>query len=87
MNKPSTKQPSRTNWAKIDALTDDDIDTSDIPALPADFTDGATILLPRNTVMLQVDPDILAWFKAQGADFERRMNVALRIYADAHLQS
>ena len=28
---------SETDWARIDAMTDDDIDTSDIPPLADDF--------------------------------------------------
>jgi hypothetical protein len=31
---------SRTNWAKIDAMTDDDIDMSDIPPLTEEFLPG-----------------------------------------------
>lgn len=34
--------------------------------------------------MVKVDPDVLAWFKAQGDDYEHRMSAALRIYAEAH---
>ncbi len=30
------------------------------------------------------DPDVRAWFKAQGDDYEGRTNATLRIYADAH---
>lgn len=33
------KSSSATNWARIDALTDAEIDTSDIPALDNDKSD------------------------------------------------
>jgi len=33
---------------------------------------------------LHIDPEVLAWFKAQGEAYEDRVNAALRIYAEAH---
>jgi hypothetical protein len=38
---------SRTNWAKIDAMTDDDIDTSDIPPLTDKFFSQAKLRMPK----------------------------------------
>ena len=63
-----------------------EIDTSDIPPLTEEFFKRATVRLPRHTVTvtIRVDPDVLAWFKAQGEDCEQRMQAALRIYAEAH---
>jgi len=77
---------SETDWARIDALTDDEIDTSDIPPLTDEFFKRAKVRLPQGkvAVTVQVDSDVLAWFKAQGEDYEQRMNAALRIYAEAH---
>lgn len=87
MSVDDLKSTSRTNWARIDALTEDEIDTSDIAPLTEDFFAKATLHRPEEQseiVPLPIDPDVLAWFKAQGDDYERRMNVALRIYAEAH---
>jgi len=77
---------SETDWARIDAMTDDEIDTSDIPPLTEEFFKRAKVRMPKGkvAVTVQVDPDVLAWFKAQGEDYERRINAALRIYAEAH---
>jgi uncharacterized protein (DUF4415 family) len=36
------------------------------------------------SVTIEVDPDVLAWFRAKGKEGERRMSAALRIYAEAH---
>jgi uncharacterized protein (DUF4415 family) len=79
-------QANRTDWARIDALTDDTIDASDIPPLTEAFFARATLRWPRQpvTVTLHVDPDVLAWFKALGDGYEQRINAALRIYAEAH---
>jgi hypothetical protein len=38
---------SRTNWARIDAMTDDDIETSDIPPLTEEFFAKAKLQMPR----------------------------------------
>ena len=86
MNAANMNKPSETNWARIDALTDETIDTSDIPSLTEDDLARMTVQLPRHriAVTLNLDPDVLAWFEAQGADYEQQINVALRIYAEAH---
>lgn len=85
--KPMNKH-SGTDWARIDAMTDDEIDTSDIPPLTDTFFRRAKVRMPKQAVpvTVQVDVDVLDWFKAQGEDYERRMNAALRIYAEAHKQ-
>jgi uncharacterized protein (DUF4415 family) len=77
---------SETDWTRIDAMTDEEIDTSDIPPLTEDFFNRATVRMPKRkvAVTVQVDPDVLAWFRSQGEDYEKRMNAALRIYAEAH---
>jgi hypothetical protein len=38
---------SRTNWAKIDAMTDEDIETSDIPPLTDEFFAKAELWTPK----------------------------------------
>lgn len=38
---------SKTNWAKIDAMTDNDIDTSDIPPLTEEFFTKAKLQMTR----------------------------------------
>ena len=67
-------------------MTDDEIDTSDIPELDDEFFAKAQLRIPkgRRPVMLCVDSDVLEWFEEQGPDFQARMNAALKIYADAH---
>lgn len=79
---------SRTNWAKVDALTDEQIDTSQVPALSDAFFAKAKWRVLRSSepvaVTVRIEPEVLAWFQAQGADYEQRMRAALRIYAQAH---
>ncbi len=86
MSAEHTNKVSETDWARIDAMTDETIDTSDIPPLPKTFFERAVVRMPRQTIpiTLQIDPEVLAWFQAQGAEYEQRINAALRIYAEAH---
>lgn len=77
---------SKTDWARIDAMTDDDIDTSDIPPLTDEFFAKAKLRMPTkstDTVAVTVDTETLLWFRSKGEDAEQHMAAALRIYADA----
>ncbi|MBE9063341.1 hypothetical protein [cf. Phormidesmis sp. LEGE 11477] len=77
---------SRTDWSRIDAMTDDDIDTSDSPPLTETFFSKAKLRVPDTsltTVAIQVDSDTLAWFQSKGEAAQQHMAAALRIYAEA----
>lgn len=89
MNASGTNRPSETDWERVDRLTDETIDTSDISALRDDFFARATLRMPQKftTVTVQIDSGVWAWFEAQGEDCEQRFNAALRIYAEAHKAS
>ncbi len=83
-----TKSSSSTDWDRVDGLTDEQIDTSDILALDDDFFTRAQVQMPNKpTVVLNVDADVYEWFQAQGENSKERMNAALRIYAEAHKQA
>jgi uncharacterized protein (DUF4415 family) len=86
MNASSTNKPSETDWERVDALTDETIDTSDIPELSDAFFARAALRMPQQftTVTMQVDSEVWAWFEAQGEECKLRLNAALRIYAEAH---
>ncbi len=86
MSARNLKKPSETDWVRIDAMTDEEIDTSDIPPLDEEFFAKAEWRMPKRktAVTLSVDNDVLKWFEAQGAEFQQRINAALRIYAEAH---
>lgn len=88
MNENTMNNSSETNWERVDALTEEEIDTSDIPPLTEEFFQSSRWWKPvdRLQVLVQVDADTLAWFKAQGDDYEQKMAAALQIYAAAHRQ-
>lgn len=80
------RKSSKTNLALFDALTDDTIDTSDVPPLSDSFFEEATWQVPESLVQVtvEVEPDILAWFQKQGVNYHSLFTAALRIYAEAH---
>ncbi|HQU91145.1 MAG TPA: BrnA antitoxin family protein [Pyrinomonadaceae bacterium] len=80
------KTESKTDWARVDAMTDDEIDTSDIPELDEEFFAQAELRMPKDkhSILLSIDEETYEWFEDQGPDFRSRMNAALKIYADAH---
>ena len=86
MKSKDTNDTSETNWEMIDSLTDETIDRTELPPLNEDFFARARWRMPRKPVdvTIRMDPDLLAWFRAQGDECERRMIAALRIYAQAH---
>ncbi len=79
------RKPSRTDWNRVDALKDGDIDTTDIPPLDEDFFAEAELRLPsaKSSITIRLDPDVLDWFKGQGKGYQTRINAVLRRYVEA----
>jgi uncharacterized protein (DUF4415 family) len=67
-------------------MTGEEIDTSDSPPLDESFFAEAELRMPKGkvAVIVNVDEETDAWFQAQGGEYRNLMNVALRIYAEAH---
>jgi len=89
--KPSAStKTSKTDWERLEAMTDDDIDFSDIPELTPEQFAKATVLKGlkpvkgKTLVSLRIDQDVLEWFKAQGAGYQTRINQLLRAYIEVH---
>ena len=86
MNKNDMNASSRTDWERVDALTDEVIDTTDIPPLDEDFFQRVQWRkpLPKRAVAVRLDEETLAWFRSQGNACEEHMAEALRSYVEAH---
>lgn len=72
---------------EIAQLSDEDIDTSDIPELGNWFWDHAKVVVPagaKKQITLRVDPDLLSWFKSKGRGYQTHINAVLRSYYEAH---
>ncbi|MBI4643451.1 MAG: BrnA antitoxin family protein [Deltaproteobacteria bacterium] len=86
MRKRNLKKESKTDWARVDAMEDRDIDFSDTPELDADFFSRAVLRLPepKAVVTMRLDREVLEWFKAQGRGYQTRINSLLKAYMEAH---
>ncbi len=85
-------KPGDTDWEKLAALSDEDIeraiaeDPDAAPILDADWFLNAELVIPAVKVptSMRVDGDVIDWFKGQGRGWQTRMNAVLRAYAKAH---
>ena len=86
MKAETSTNDSRTDWDRLETMSDADIDFSDIPELDADFFRNAKVRMPRakKAVSIRLDQDVLAWFRKQGRGYQTRMNAVLRTYMQAH---
>lgn len=82
------RSKSKTNWKKLETMTDQDIDFSDIPELDEEFFRNARIQLPeKQSVTIRLDADVLTWFKKQGKGYQTRINKLLRTYMETHTKN
>jgi uncharacterized protein (DUF4415 family) len=79
------RRKSETDWARLDALTDEEIEASiaNDPDWSDDWNWGEAILVmppKKKAISIRVDEDVLDYFKKEGAGYQRRMNAVLRSY-------
>ncbi len=83
MNVKNTSKQSQTDWKGLEAMSDAEIDVSDIPPLTDAFFERARVFKPQSQDLIALDADILAWFKSQSQDYQKRINKVLRQYMQA----
>jgi uncharacterized protein (DUF4415 family) len=74
LDRELTERRGSTDWDRIDAMSDEDIDTSDIPPLTDEFFAKAKLRMPSSslaTVAIRVDAETLAWFQSKGEEAEQ----------------
>src|SRR5437016_11541534 len=82
------RQKGKTDWAAVDALTDEEIEAAvrnDPDAVPLDFDwSEAVLVIPpkKKAISIRLDEDVLDYFKQEGAGYQRRMNAVLRSYVE-----
>jgi uncharacterized protein (DUF4415 family) len=80
----NTKKRSGTDWKRIDAMRDEDIDLSDSPELGQEFFANAIIWPgPKEQITLRLDPDVLKFFRKHGRGYQTTINAVLRKYMEA----
>jgi uncharacterized protein (DUF4415 family) len=84
MSDPVTKEPSKTDWERIDAMTDEDLDYSDNPPLDEDFfSEAITWRGNKQQITLRLDQDVLDFYRKQGKGYQTMINSVLRKYMEA----
>lgn len=86
MSDNATNKHTRTDWERLEQQADEDIDTSDIPPLTEQFFARAKLLIPQDMIdrTIQIDPDIIKWFREQEQDYTQSINQVLRTYIESH---
>jgi uncharacterized protein (DUF4415 family) len=90
MNKAFTSEESLTDWKRLDALQDEDIDLTDAPEITPEMFAKAVVRrgLPpppsKQQITIRLDNDVLRWFRSQGEGYQTRINSLLRAYMEAH---
>ena len=91
----NNRRPGRTDWKRVDALTDAEIeravrdDPDAAPIVDKEWFKTAKVVLPqpepkKAVLTIRLDRKVIDWFKAQGGRYQTRMNAVLRAYVEAH---
>ena len=80
------KKPIKSDLKRLDAMSDANIDYSDIPELDAAFFRNARVVVSpgKKQLTVRLDADVLAWLQSQGKGYHSRINAILRAYYEAH---
>jgi len=93
MKKPAISRKSRTDWKRVDALTDKQIDFSDIPEVTPEMFARAVVRrglkpVPRKEQLtIRVDSDVLEGYRRQGPGYQTRINALLRAYMQERVRT
>lgn len=74
---------------ELAAMSDEDIDYSDIPPLDNEFWEKA-VLIPapgKERLTLRLDNYVIDWFKRRGRGYQSRINAVLRSYVEAQVRA
>jgi uncharacterized protein (DUF4415 family) len=85
---------SRTDWERVDALTDADIEAAmrDDPDwkdfIDFDWSNAVAVYpQPKHAVSIRLDSDVLDFFKASGKGYQTRINAVLRHFMQETLKN
>ena len=92
MKKKSCSQASNTNFRRPHQMKAADVRvTTEHPELDvkqiarAIVRKGLKPVLPKASVSLRIDVDVLDWFKSRGTGYQTRINAVLRAFKEAAL--
>jgi hypothetical protein len=89
MNNEHSSEKSETDWARVAAMTDDDIDFSDLPPITEDQIRQGKLVLPGGRVVLRstISREMDSWLDSTGEPREDIVARALDEYRQRHAQS
>lgn len=76
----------QTDWARVDAMTEEELERAIAADPDADIPDpdwaNAVLVVPpaKTPISIRLDDDVLAFFKAGGPGYQKRINAVLRSY-------
>lgn len=79
----------QTDWARVDAMTDADIDFSEIPEWTEEDVAKARRRGPQKAplkepISIRLSPQVVAFFKATGPGWQTRLDAVLCEYVATH---
>ena len=90
MNKRSSSKTSKTDWARVRAMSDREIAVcrehpeASIKHIIRGIARRGLKPVPRKaSISLRLDADVLEWLKAQGPGYQTRINAILRAFKEA----
>jgi uncharacterized protein (DUF4415 family) len=77
---------SQTDWERVRNMTEEELEASIDLEEEGEFDwDNVHVGIPpaKKQLTVRFDEDVIAWFRAQGAGYQTRMNQVLRNYVEA----
>ena len=76
------RSEGKTDWERLAAMKEEDIDFSDIPELDETAWENAQIVIPESEeeVTIRIDSDVLSFFQKEGPDYQSRIKAVLKAY-------
>jgi len=75
------KFADKSDWERVDAMKDKDIDDSEIPEIDEKFFKRASFRWGKESEI--IEPSILIYFKKFGNDYKERINALLKAHIAA----
>src|SRR6185312_8576851 len=92
MKKSSTSKKDGTDYARLDAMTDEDIDFSEVPPITDEMfargvlRPGLKATHPREEFTVKLDRDLAKWYREMGPQYHGIINYLLRRYMQEELR-
>jgi len=92
MKRLDISKKDQTDYARLDAMRDEDIDFSEIPPTTdemfarAVMRPGLSVTHPREEFTLKLDRDLAKWFREMGSGSSTIINLVLRRYMQEELR-